>query len=178
MKSGALAWHWLEYDPDSPERLRSCLPAKPNLLGGRYISHLRSETDFWDAVDDPTIGRKRIPVQIPYQARYETSGASGSPSGFDAARAEGIEVNADIYPYTYWHRRSPFSSQRDRGPQEAEIVVRQVTPPRVPDSPPPEPAYEERHRGDRRSRNRSGADAADLIREPKRWATGETASRA
>jgi len=77
-------------------------------VGGRYISHIRSE-DRWfeDSIDEIiTIGRETgIPVQISHIKLAMTPlwGSAGAIiEKLDAARAEGIQISADIYPYEYW----------------------------------------------------------------------------
>jgi N-acyl-D-amino-acid deacylase len=76
--------------------------------GGRYMSHVRDEDDrFTDAVDELIrIGREAdIPVHISH-IKLADKKAWGSPDAIiarlDRARADGIEVTADIYPYLYW----------------------------------------------------------------------------
>lgn len=77
--------------------------------GGRYISHIRSEDRyFWDAIDEIlVIGREaQLPVQISHVKLAMRSLWGEAPkllAKLDAARAEGIDVTADIYPYLYWH---------------------------------------------------------------------------
>ena len=76
--------------------------------GGRYISHIRSE-DRWfnDALEEIIeIGRVTgMPVQISHLKLAMASQWGRSPwiiQRFDAAREEGIDLTADIYPYIYW----------------------------------------------------------------------------
>lgn len=76
--------------------------------GGRYISHLRSE-DRWfeDAVDEIIlIGRETgMPVQISHFKLAMTplwGKAPGIIAKLNAARADGVDITADIYPYEYW----------------------------------------------------------------------------
>lgn len=76
--------------------------------GGRYISHIRSE-DRWleDSIDEIiTIGRETgMPVQISHIKLAMTSlwgRADEFLARLDAAREEGIQISADIYPYEYW----------------------------------------------------------------------------
>lgn len=77
--------------------------------GGRYISHIRSEDRyFWDAIDELlAIGREaKLPVQISHVKLAMRNLWGEAPrllAKLDAARAEGIDVTADIYPYLYWH---------------------------------------------------------------------------
>ncbi|HUU26764.1 MAG TPA: D-aminoacylase [archaeon] len=74
--------------------------------GGMYISHLRSEgNSFLEAVDEliETSRKARVPAEI-YHFK-----AAGHPNWdkleaaiqrIEAARAEGLRITADIYPYT------------------------------------------------------------------------------
>jgi N-acyl-D-amino-acid deacylase len=76
--------------------------------GGRYISHIRSEDrTFWQAIDEILrIGREAdIPVQVGHMKLAMTSlwgRADELVAKLDSARAQGIDVTADVYPYTYW----------------------------------------------------------------------------
>ncbi|GAB5413524.1 MAG: D-aminoacylase [Congregibacter sp.] len=76
--------------------------------GGRYISHMRSEDRFlWEAVDEILeIGRQsQMPVQISHMklaAKSLWGDADKLLRILDAARADGIDVTADVYPYEYW----------------------------------------------------------------------------
>jgi N-acyl-D-amino-acid deacylase len=76
--------------------------------GGRYISHIRSE-DRWfeDAIDEIIlIGRETgMPVQISHIKLAMTrlwGKAEGTLAKLDAARADGVQITADIYPYEFW----------------------------------------------------------------------------
>ena len=77
-------------------------------LGGRYISHIRSEDRyFWDAIDEIiNIGRiTGMPVQISHikLAAKEIWGQTDKLLKLlNEARDEGINLTADIYPYEYW----------------------------------------------------------------------------
>ncbi|MBA3553144.1 MAG: D-aminoacylase [Gemmatimonadales bacterium] len=111
MDDGALGLSTgLEYDPgiysDRAEVL--ALAGTAAELGGRYISHIRSEDRrFWDAVDEIIeIGRSTgMPVQISHTKlamRSLWGRADSLIEVLDRARASGVNVTADIYPYTYW----------------------------------------------------------------------------
>jgi N-acyl-D-amino-acid deacylase len=100
----------LEYDPgiySTPEEVVALSKVAAS-YGGRYTSHLRSEDRaFWEAVDEILdIGRRAvIPVNITHikLAMQSSHGkAEQLLSLLDTARAQGVEVTADIYPYTYW----------------------------------------------------------------------------
>jgi len=75
---------------------------------GRYISHIRSEDrTFWDAIDEIIrIGSEvGLPVQVSHMKLAMTSlwgRADELLTRLDAARAEGVMITADVYPYTYW----------------------------------------------------------------------------
>lgn len=76
--------------------------------GGRYISHLRSESyELWASIDELLrVGREnRMPVQISHAKLAMVSLWGRAPefiSRLDAARAAGVDVTLDIYPYEYW----------------------------------------------------------------------------
>jgi N-acyl-D-aspartate/D-glutamate deacylase/CubicO group peptidase (beta-lactamase class C family) len=76
--------------------------------GGFYISHIRDEADkTLEAVREAiAIGEKaKIPVQITH-IKLGTIGVWGRADEvvaiIDAARARGVEVTADVYPYLAW----------------------------------------------------------------------------
>ncbi|HEX9895922.1 MAG TPA: amidohydrolase family protein [Gemmatimonadales bacterium] len=129
----------LEYDPGiySSRREVLDLAAAVGAEGGRYISHIRSEDRaFWDAIDEAiAIGREaRLPVQISHLklAMRSLWGRADSLLGvLDAARQEGIEITADVYPYTYWQSTLtvlfPERNYRDRS--AAEFALREVAAP-------------------------------------------------
>src|SRR6185436_8478599 len=72
-------------------------------------SHVRSEDrHFWEAIDEIlAIGREaKLPVQISHVKLAMRSWWGQAPrllALLDAARKEGVDVTADIYPYLYWH---------------------------------------------------------------------------
>lgn len=100
----------LEYDPgiysDGSEIM--ALAQLTANLNGRYISHIRSEDrHLFEAVDEVIeIGRKTgMPVQISHIKLGMKSlwgRASELLAVLDLARAEDIDITADIYPYEYW----------------------------------------------------------------------------
>jgi N-acyl-D-amino-acid deacylase len=101
----------LEYDPgiySKPDEVIS-LAKTTAAAGGRYISHIRSEDfAFWAAIDEIIrIGREaKLPVQISHAklAMRDLWGKADSLiSVLDRARADGVDITADIYPYLYWH---------------------------------------------------------------------------
>src|SRR5262245_8090639 len=111
MDAGALGLSTgLEYDPgiySAPEEVVALAKVAAD-AGGRYISHIRSEDRwFWEAIDEiVTIGRvNRMPVQISHLklGMHDLWGQAEKLIGLlDRARASGVPLTADIYPYTYW----------------------------------------------------------------------------
>ena len=112
MRAGALGLSTgLEYDPGIySDRGEIIALAKTSARhGGRYISHIRSEDfAFWQAIDEIiAVGREaKVPVQISH-AKLAMRSLWGKADSLvrllDAARASGVDITADIYPYLYWH---------------------------------------------------------------------------
>jgi len=129
----------LEYDPGiySSRREVLDLAAAVGAEGGRYISHIRSEDRaFWDAIDEIiTIGRDaRLPVQISHvklAMRSLWGQADSLIRVLDRARAAGVDVTADIYPYTYWQSTlTVMFPERDFSDRKAaEFALREVSTP-------------------------------------------------
>lgn len=100
----------LEYDPgiySVPEEvLRLARVAASE--GGRYIAHIRSEDRWFEQALDETIeiGRQTgMPVQVSHIKLAMKSLWHRAPefiAKLDAARADGVDISADIYPYEYW----------------------------------------------------------------------------
>lgn len=100
----------LEYDPgiysDPSEVL--ALAQTAAYAGTRYISHIRSEDRWFEAAVDEIINIGRVtgmPVQISHikLAMKRLWGTAPQViAKLDAARQQGIEISADIYPYEYW----------------------------------------------------------------------------
>jgi N-acyl-D-amino-acid deacylase len=140
MRAGALGLSTgLEYDPgiyssraEVVELARAVAP-----FGGRYISHVRSEDRaFWQAIDEIiAIGREaRIPVQISHIKLAMRSLWAQTDSllrVLDRARASGVDVTADVYPYTYWQSTlTVLFPERDfTNRATAEFVLREVAAP-------------------------------------------------
>lgn len=111
MEAGALGLSTgLEYDPgiySSREEVLALAKVAAD-AGGRYISHIRSEDrDFWEAIDEViAIGRiNRMPVQISHiklGMRDLWGQADKLIEVLDRARASGVQLTADIYPYMHW----------------------------------------------------------------------------
>ena len=76
--------------------------------GGRYISHIRSEdVNIESAIEEIiSIGREaKLPVQISHfkiALRSKWGSAAAILARLQQARAEGIDITADCYPYTMW----------------------------------------------------------------------------
>ncbi|MCZ6778037.1 MAG: D-aminoacylase [Acidobacteriota bacterium] len=111
MEAGALGLGTgLEYDPGIYSTTEEVLTLAREAAshGGRYISHVRSEDRwFWKAIDEIIgIGREAgIPVQISHiklALRSNLGKADRLIKILDEARADGVDITADIYPYTYW----------------------------------------------------------------------------
>lgn len=139
MDAGALGLSsGLEYDPgiySTPEEVLA-LARVAGEAGGRYVSHIRSEDrGFWQALDEViTIGRvNRMPVQVSHikLGMLDLWGQAEKVIGLlDRARASGVNVTADIYPYTYWQSNLgvlyPRRNFTDR--TETEFVLAHVVP--------------------------------------------------
>lgn len=100
----------LEYDPGiygTPEEVIA-LAKTAAAGGGRYISHMRSEDVRLDAAIDEiiAIGREaKLPVQISHLKIGIVDRWGQAPAilaKLDAARAQGVDITADVYPYSYW----------------------------------------------------------------------------
>ena len=100
----------LEYDPgiysSTDEVVALAMTAASS--GGRYISHMRSEDRAFHEAVEETIEiaeRARLPVQISHMklaARGLWGGAGDVLARLDEARAAGLDITADVYPYEYW----------------------------------------------------------------------------
>ncbi len=111
MAAGALGLSTgLEYDPGIYSETAEviALAEVAAAAGGRYASHLRSEDRFfWEALDELLrIGEATgMPVHVSHiklAAKSLWGDAVEVRQRLTAARARGIEVSADIYPYEYW----------------------------------------------------------------------------
>ena len=78
--------------------------------GGFYISHVRDEADkVFDSYDEILrIGREaKIPVEITHIKLGSVPvwhlASSRMPTYFADAKRDGVDLKADVYPYTYWH---------------------------------------------------------------------------
>ena len=139
MEAGALGLATgLEYDPginsDSGEVIT--LAKEAARYGGRYISHVRSEDRwFWAAIDEIVrIGREaKLPVQVSHikLAMVDWWGQSRRLLDIlEKARADGVDITADVYPYEYWHSTlTVLFPDRDYSNREtAEFVLKSIAP--------------------------------------------------
>jgi N-acyl-D-amino-acid deacylase len=129
----------LEYDPgiySHREEVLSLAKILPEYQG-RYISHLRSEDRyFWDAVDEIiSIGKEtKAPVQISH-IKLAMRGLWGKADSLiqvlETARKSGVNITADIYPYTYWSStiRVLFPDRNFNDEKEAAFILKEVTSP-------------------------------------------------
>jgi N-acyl-D-amino-acid deacylase len=111
MRAGALGLSsGLEYDPgiySSPEEVVELAKTAAS-FAGRYISHIRSEDRaFWKAIDEIIeVGRQaRLPVQVSHTKlamRSLWGQAHKLIARLDKARASGVNITGDMYPYLYW----------------------------------------------------------------------------
>jgi N-acyl-D-amino-acid deacylase len=111
LETGALGLSsGLEYDPGSFSTTEEVveLARVAAAHGGTYISHIRSEDRyFWEAIEEIIrIGREAdLPVQVTHikLAMNRWWGqAERLLARLDEARASGVEITADIYPYRAW----------------------------------------------------------------------------
>ena len=129
----------LEYDPgiystkDEVMQLSKILPA----YHGRYISHMRGEDRyFWDALQEIiAIGREaKIPVQVSHfklAMRSLWGKADSTIRLLDDVRKDGVDITADLYPYTYWSStiRVLFPERNFSDEKEAAFILKEVTSP-------------------------------------------------
>ncbi len=118
----------LEYDPgiysSTDEVIALAQTAAAN--GGRYISHMRSEDRaLHDAVEETIeiAERAGLPVQISHfklAARGLWGQAVDLLARLDEARAAGLDITADVYPYEYWQSTmTVLFPERDFNDREA-----------------------------------------------------------
>ena len=129
----------LEYDPGiySSREEVIALASEAAALGGRYISHVRSEDRwFWDAIDEIIeIGRETgMPVQVSHiklALRRDLGKAERLIQILNEARASGVDITADIYPYPYWESSLTvmFPKRDFENRETAEFALSQITTP-------------------------------------------------
>ncbi len=154
MRDGALGFSTgLEYDPgifsDPSEVLELARVAARS--GGRYISHIRSEDrNFWPAIEELLrIGKETgMPVQISHTKlamRSLWGQTDRLLARLEEARATGIDVTADVYPYTYWQSTLTvvFPERNFTDRKAAEFALDEVSSPEgmLVSGFKPEPAY-------------------------------------
>ena len=140
LQAGALGLSTgLEYDPGiySTTEEVIALAKVAASHGGRYISHVRSEDRWFEQAIDEIIEIGRavdIPVQVSHIKLALTSLWGRAPeilAKMDAARSEGIDITADIYPYEYWQSGMmvllPQRDITDRA--EVEFALSEIAPP-------------------------------------------------
>lgn len=139
MEAGALGLSTgLEYDPGIYSETSEvvALAEVAASYGGRYISHLRSEDRwFWDAVEEIiAIGEATgMPVQIGHAKLAMKSWwgqADRLLARLEEARAAGVDITADIYPYPYWQSTlTVLFPERDfEDLDEARRVLEEIVP--------------------------------------------------
>jgi N-acyl-D-amino-acid deacylase len=141
MQAGALGLSTgLEYDPgiySTPDEVLQ-LSSVAGEAGGRYISHIRSEDrELWKALDEViNIGRTlHMPVQVSH-LKLGMSDLWGRADSvvelLNRARAQGVDITADVYPYTYWQSNLGVFYPRRNFSDSAEtaFVLAHLTPAR------------------------------------------------
>lgn len=135
MKAGALGLSsGLEYDSNinATEDEVVALAEVAGIYGGLYISHVRDEeTGALQAFQEliRIAERGRLPAQISHIKLAAAPVWGKSKEVFrlmDQARARGIEITADLYPYTFWQSGITVLCQSqdrsDRGAWERGIA--------------------------------------------------------
>ncbi|HEY0684558.1 MAG TPA: D-aminoacylase [Steroidobacter sp.] len=106
-------------------------------LGGRYISHIRDEEfDLMPALQEVIdIGRATgAPVQISHMkigAKKLWGTSDKVLKLLNDARASGVDVTADVYPYTYWQStmRVLFPKKDYTNREDLAFTLKESTPP-------------------------------------------------
>ena len=139
MQSGALGLSTgLEYDPgiySSTDEVLA-LARVVHEHGGRYISHMRSEDRaLWDALAELILIGESVglPVQVSH-AKLAMKSLWGEAPRFlgalDSARARGVDVTADVYPYPYWQSTmTVLFPDRVYTPAAARFALDELAPP-------------------------------------------------
>ncbi|MEX0708821.1 MAG: D-aminoacylase [Woeseia sp.] len=105
--------------------------------GGRYISHVRSEDRWFEEALDEIIEIGRVtgmPVQVSHIKLAMKRLWGEAPriiDKLDRARAAGVDITADIYPYEYWQSNlMVLLPERDYTDRAAiEEALDQIAPP-------------------------------------------------
>jgi len=140
MAAGALGLSsGLEYDPGIYSKTEELIElAKVSAAnGGRYISHMRSEDrTYWSSLHEfLTIGfEAKLPVQLSHTKLAMRSLWGQAPrliATLDSARAAGVDVTADVYPYTYWSSDLTvmFPARNFEDTAAAEFALKEVAAP-------------------------------------------------
>jgi len=103
-------------------------------FNGRYMSHVRSEdVHLNEAIDEIIeIGKvAKIPVQISHIKIAKKSDWGTAPLLLDKlekVRSEGIDITADVYPYTFWNStlRVLFPDKKFTSLASAQFAVDQL----------------------------------------------------
>lgn len=101
------------------------------LVNARYMSHIRSEdVRLQEAIDEIIeIGRQtKMPVQISHIKIAKKDDWESAPlllAKLENARAAGVNITADVYPYTYWNStlRVLFPTRDYTNLESAEFAV-------------------------------------------------------
>lgn len=99
-----------------------------------YISHIRSEDiQLKDAIDEIIeIGKRTgIPVKLSHikiANKQDWGKANQVIQTLDSARKAGIDITADVYPYTFWNStlRVLFPDKKFTSLKSAELATRQL----------------------------------------------------
>lgn len=140
LASGALGLSsGLEYEPgiySDPSEVLTLAQVAAD-AGGRYISHVRSEDRWFEQALDEIIEIGRVtgmPVQVSHIKLAMKRLWGEAPriiAKLDAARADGVQITADIYPYEYWQSNlMVLLPERDYTDLDAiEEALDQIAPP-------------------------------------------------
>lgn len=140
LASGALGLSsGLEYEPgiySDPSEVLALAQVAAD-AGGRYISHVRSEDRWFEQALDEIIEIGRVtgmPVQVSHIKLAMKRLWGEAPriiEKLDAARAGGVQITADIYPYEYWQSNlMVLLPERDYTDLDAiEEALDQIAPP-------------------------------------------------
>lgn len=140
MAEGALGLSTgLEYDPGIYSETGEVIDLAQAAAdaGGRYISHVRSEDRWFEEAlaEIIQVGRATgMPVQVSHfklAMRRLWGKADDIIAMLNEARREGIDVTADLYPYTFWHSNlMVLLPERDYNDiDEINMMLREVTTP-------------------------------------------------
>jgi N-acyl-D-amino-acid deacylase len=129
----------LEYDPGIYATTDEvvALARVASAAGARYASHLRSEDRrLQEALEEAIlIGREAdVPVHISHlklAMRSLFGRAADVVALLDSARAEGVRVSADVYPYEYWQSTMTvlFPDRDFESRRTAEFALTELTSP-------------------------------------------------